>query len=135
MAGGPVAGRLAKSFTSRVLVPVVAVTLSTVLLAALGLHWTAARSDAISIERQVREARQAISSSLDDLALNQETIAVWDDPVVEFRKDEPDWQWFDENFGTWLHSLFGHNHVYILDEQDVPIYAAIAGARGEGPPS
>jgi hypothetical protein len=36
MAGGLVAGRLGKSFTSRVLVPVVAVTLSAVLLAVIG---------------------------------------------------------------------------------------------------
>lgn len=116
-------------FNRHVLLPVVIVTLSAVLLVALGLWWAAARSDAISIERQVRETRQAISSSLDDLALNQQTIAVWDDPLLELKKDEPDWQWFDENFGTWLHDLFGHNQVYILDARDMPIYAAIEGIR------
>lgn len=129
MAVGPVAGQLAKSFHARVLVPVAGATLGTVLLAALGLQWAAARSDSISIERQVRETRHAISSSLDELALNQETIAVWDDPLLELRKAEPDWQWFDENFGAWLHDLFGHNHVYLLDAQDAPIYAAIEGVR------
>src|SRR5688572_21536882 len=130
-ATAPVAGPSVHGFKTRVLVPVVIATAAAMLCAALGLYWAAMRSDAISVERQVRETRHAISSSLDEPALNQEAVAVWDDPVLELRKPDPDWQWFDDNIGVWLHALFGHDQVYILSPGDVPVYAMTDGAHVE----
>jgi sensor domain CHASE-containing protein len=63
------------------------------------------------------------------VAQNQEVVAVWDDPVLELRKPDPDWQWFDDEIGVWLHNLFGHNQVYVLNSADTPIYAMADGAR------
>jgi diguanylate cyclase (GGDEF)-like protein len=118
-------------FASRVLLPVVIATLAATLLSAVGLYRATTRSDAISVERQIRETRHAVDSSLDTMALDQEAIAVWDDPVLELRKPAPDWQWFDENIGIWLHDLFSHDRVYILNATDKPIYAVVDGARTE----
>jgi diguanylate cyclase (GGDEF)-like protein len=129
MTAGSVAGRYSRGLKRGVLLPVLAITLAAASAATFGLYWAAARSDAISVERQVRETQQAISSSLDELALNQEAVAIWDDPIVELRKPEPDWQWFDDNFGIWLNNLFGHDQVFILDAADIPTYGAVDGAR------
>jgi diguanylate cyclase (GGDEF)-like protein len=118
-------------FKLRIALPVFAVTVAAVLMAGAGLWWATQRSDAISVERQVRETRQAISSSLDEMALNQEAVAIWDDPVLELRKPDPDWQWFDDNIGVWLHTLFGQDRVYVLDAADEVIYAMADGARAE----
>jgi diguanylate cyclase (GGDEF)-like protein len=125
----PPAGQAMDGFKLRIALPVFVVTLAAVLMAGAGLYWATARSDAISVERQVRETRQAISSSLDEMALNQESLASWDDPVLELRKPDPDWQWFDDNIGTWLHTPLGQDQVYILDGADVPVYAVLDGER------
>jgi diguanylate cyclase (GGDEF)-like protein len=111
--------------------PVILATVLAILAATVGLYHAATESDAIAVERQVRETRQAIDSSLDELAINQEAIAVWDDPYLQLQKPEPDWVWMDENIGTWLNSLFGHDQVYILNAQDLAVYGTRDGARVE----
>jgi diguanylate cyclase (GGDEF)-like protein len=131
MATALVAEQPAQGFKTRVLLPVLTVTVAAVLFAALGVFWAATRSDAISVERQVRETRQAIGSTLDELALHQELIAVSDDLVLELRKPEPDWQRFDDSIGVWLRDLFIHDEVYILNGKNSPIYAMVNGVREE----
>jgi hypothetical protein len=65
----PVAGQRNSIFASRVLLPVVIATLAATLLSAFGLYRATTRSDAISMERQIRETRHAVDSSLDTLAV------------------------------------------------------------------
>jgi diguanylate cyclase (GGDEF)-like protein len=131
MATALVAGQAVHGFKTRILLPVLTATVTVVLFAVLGLFWAATRSDAVSVERQVRETRQAISSTLDELAQHQEAVAVLDDLVLELRKSDPDWRWFDDNIGNWLRDLFGHDQVYVLNSEDSPVYAMVDGARVE----
>lgn len=112
------------------MVPLIAVTLAAVALAGFGLLWSTSHSDAISIERQVRTTEHAIEVSINELAKEQETVAVWDDPVLELGKSAPNWQWVDDNIAVWLHDLFRHDQVFILDAADRPVYAMVDGARG-----
>lgn len=97
-------------------------------LAAMALVWTVNQSDSISIERQVRTTQTAIDSSVGDLATQQETIAVWDLAVTELRKEQLNWGWVDAEMGTWLHRLFAHDQVYILNGRDEAIYVMKGGA-------
>lgn len=106
-----------------------AATLGAIALAGFGLYWATSRSDAVSVERQIRTTEHAIDLSIDELAKEQETVAVWDDAVLQLNQAQPDWQWFDDNIAYWLHDLFGHNQVYVLDPQDRPIYAMSDGER------
>lgn len=131
MATALVAGQPAHGLKTRVLLPVLTVTLAAVLFAVLGVFWAATHSDAISVERQVRETRQAIGDTLDELALHQELVAVSDDLVLELRKPDPDWQRFDDDIGIRLRDLFAHDEVYVLDAEDSAIYAMVDGARKE----
>jgi diguanylate cyclase (GGDEF)-like protein len=105
--------------------------LGAVLLATFGLYWAAMRCDAISVERQTREVHVAISTSIEDLVQSQKGVAIWDEGVLELRKPAPDWRWVDDNMAIWLHTLFGHNQFYILNAQDIPVYAMNEGVRVE----
>jgi len=118
------------SRSSGVLIPVVAVTLTAVLLAAFGLYWATTRSDAVSIERQIRATHLALSSSLDELAAQQEIACVWEDPVIKLDKKQVDWKWIDKNIGTWMYDTFRHDQAYVLNGRDKPIYAMQGGQRG-----
>lgn len=116
-------------FNSKVTQPIILATLLIVVIVVAGLAWVTRTSDAASVDRQVRTAVHAIDNSLGQLAHDQEVVAIWDDPVIQLRSGSPDWQWFDDNVAVWLHDLFGHNEVYILDAADRSIYAMIEGKR------
>ena len=98
-------------------------------LAFVGVYWATHESDAVSVERQARSARQAMEASIDELALQQETVAVWDDSAEHLVADRLDIQWIHDNIGGWLNRIFGHDEVYVLDGFDRPIYAAVEGQR------
>jgi hypothetical protein len=72
-----------------ILLPAFVVTLAAVILAGCGLYWATTRSGAVSIERQIRETRHALSNSIDELAVQQEVVAVWEDPVVRREEVRP----------------------------------------------
>ena len=98
-----------------------------VVLAAVGVTSATQKSDEVSVERQVRSARHAIDTSIDELALQQEAVAIWDDAAANLAADKLDTIWVHDNIGSWLHRLFRHNEVFILNGKDRPIYAAFEG--------
>lgn len=118
-----VAEQSGHEFRLRVMLPVAVVTLGAVLLAAFGLYWATTRADQISMDRHGREVRNAIKTAIDELIQGQKFAAIWDDAVVELRKPNPDWNWVDEKMGGWLRTRFNHNQFYILNADDVPVYA------------
>jgi len=64
-----------------------------------GLFSAAKRSDDISIDRQMRAARQAAIESINDLPVAQLPFAIWDDMVVKSRRPV-DMEWFRNNSGS-----------------------------------
>jgi diguanylate cyclase (GGDEF)-like protein len=114
-------------FGRTILLPMVAVTIAAVLLASFGLFWATSRSDAVSVERQIRTTQRAIDDSLARLALEQEAVAVWDEPLLHLRRPHPDMNWMDDNIGDWLHIIYGHDQTFILNAHDAPVYANDGG--------
>ncbi|WP_051504361.1 bifunctional diguanylate cyclase/phosphodiesterase [Sphingomonas jaspsi] len=106
---------------------ILAVVLATICLAVGGALWAAHESDVVSVERQAQLAEHAMESSVDELALQQETVAVWDESAQQAVAVKPDVQWLEWNVGGYLNQLFGHDETYILDGYDKPIYADIKG--------
>lgn len=86
------------------------------------------QSDAVSVERQVKSARHAIEASVDELALQQESVAIWDDAALQVIERRRDMRWIHDNIGSWLYRLFDHSETLILDGRGSPIYASSAGA-------
>lgn len=97
------------------------------LLAAVGVYWAIHESDLVSVERQARSAKHAMEASVDELALQQETVAIWDDSASHLVADRPDMTWVHDNVGSWLHRIFGHDEVFIIDGSDRPLYSSVRG--------
>lgn len=100
-------------------------------LAVIGIISSIHESDAVSVERQYRSAQHAIETSIDELALQQEAVAIWDDAAAHVVAPKRDMTWIHDNIGSWLFRLFRHNEVFILDGHDRPIYAAAMGQAVE----
>ena len=105
----------------------VSILLIVALIALFGLYWSTRQSDAVSVERQVRVARHSISVALDELALQQETVAVWDESALRLSRPEPDQQWLYDNTGSWLHRIFRHDETLLLDGRGRPVQAVASG--------
>ncbi len=103
--------------------------LAALFLAGAGVFWATHESDEVSVERQARSAQHAMETSVDELALQQETVAVWDDAISHIVADPRDMKWIHDNIGGWLYRIFRHDEVFIVDRDDRPIYAAASGQR------
>ncbi|HUE79369.1 MAG TPA: EAL domain-containing protein [Sphingomicrobium sp.] len=116
-------------FSKTIIVALGATIVAAFFLAGIGIYWATHQSDAVSVERQARSARHVMESSVDELALQQETVAIWDDSITQIVADELDMTWIHDNIGSWLHRIFSHDEVFIVDGYDRPIYAAVGGEQ------
>ena len=91
------------------------------------LFWATDRSDDLSVERQVRFTRHAIEVALDELALQQETVSIWDDAAKNMVAPVPDQRWLRDNMTSWLHKIFSHDAGFLIDGQDQPVQSSIRG--------
>ena len=97
------------------------------LLAVIAYAGWSANQTAVERERMLVEnaLNRSIARNLDE----QKSIAWWDDALIHTRKGKIDLDFIDANFGYFLTETYGHQEVYILDEQDKPIYAFTEEAR------
>ncbi|MDF2970533.1 MAG: hypothetical protein K0R61_983 [Microvirga sp.] len=116
-------------FLRGVLLPVVLVAFATLSMGAGAILWAVDRSNDISAERQLRTTEASIRAAVQELAQQQEMVAVWDDAVVELNKRSLDLKWVDANFGIWLNKIFGQDEIYILDERNEPLVATVGPNR------
>ncbi len=119
LAGGRAPTRLSNQLSRAAILMLIAVAIVSI----SGLYWSTRQSDEVSVERQVRVTRHSIDIALDELALQQETVAVWDESALEMTKLSPDRQWLLDNVGVWLHRMFAHDEGYLLDGRDRPVEA------------
>jgi hypothetical protein len=116
-------------FSTRILLPVVLVTAASIALAGFSLFWGLRQSDEVSVTRRLRTAERNIQALIDELAQQQEMVAVWNDTVEKLAERPLDLEWVDANLGPWLHRTFGQDQIYILDAKDEAIDATIDGKR------
>ncbi|MCD2317069.1 bifunctional diguanylate cyclase/phosphodiesterase [Sphingomonas sp. IC-11] len=121
--------RVTAASNRRILLPIALAAIISITIVGFGLFWSAGRSDTVSVGRQVRTVQRAVQTSLADIQLHQQTVAVWDDLVVNLRAPAPDLDWIDANVGEWLHKLFGHDRVFVLNGRDELVYAMVDGRR------
>src|SRR3954453_6784914 len=92
-----------------------------------GLYWSTRQSDEVSVDRRVRVPRHSINIALDELAQQQETVAVWDESALYMTQPHPNLQWLHDNVGFWLHRIFAHDEVFLLDGRDRLVQADTEG--------
>src|SRR5437762_12822459 len=73
--GSRAPARLSSQLSRTAIVMLIAVALVSI----AGLYWSTRQSDEVSVERQLRVTRHSINMALDELAQQQETVAVWDE--------------------------------------------------------
>ncbi len=118
-----------RNFSVTLAIAIGAMVGAALFLAGAGVYWATHESDAVSVERQARSAQHAMEASVDELALQQETVAIWDDAIYYLVADRVSMVWIHNNIGSWLNRIFGHDEVFILDGFDRPVYAATNGQQ------
>ena len=103
-----------------------------VLITLAGLSWASRQSDEISVDRQATVARHSLEIALDELALQQETVAIWDESVYRMTSARPEQLWLFDNVGSWLHRIFDHDAAYLLDGHDRLVQSTIGGRLVDG---
>lgn len=116
-------------FSAAIILAIAATIIASLLLAGAGIYWATHASDAVSVERQARSAQHAMEMSVDELALQQETVAVWDLAAAALAVPRPSTSWIHENIGGWLYKMFKHDEVFVLDGLGRPLYASRDGEQ------
>lgn len=116
-----------RNFSVTIAIAIAAMVIVSLLVASAGVYWATQASDEVSVERQARAAQHAMEASVDELALQQETVAIWDDSAEHLAAAQLDRSWIHDNIGGWLNRIFDHDEVFILDGSDRPIYASGQG--------
>lgn len=86
--------------------------------------WSANRT-AIVRERQL--VQNALDQSVSRVLDQQKAIAWWDDAVIAVSARRRDIEWLEANFGVYFYETYGHDEVIIVDGENHPIYANVAG--------
>ncbi len=108
-------------FLSRVVASLLAMVVA---LSAMGMFlvWVARSIDSEDIRRQAELAGYAIGEVRANISHNQESSTFWDE-AVKNTAGGGNAEWIDGNLGTWMHTFFGIDEAYVLDDQNRPIYA------------
>ncbi|WP_432284224.1 EAL domain-containing protein [Aminobacter sp. BA135] len=108
------------------------VTLTVLALAVLGLGLAVGfgllatlQVDRAALDTERTFLVNGLKEEAEALRREQESIAVWDDAVTYAKSGNQ--QWMTENLGAWMHSYYGHDRVYVLDEHDRPVHAMREG--------
>lgn len=110
----------------RVSLTVTAVSLlSLVLIVILG-WWAMSTVDRGALERELSYANRGLQDSYARIPIEQESSVIWDEAVERVRAN--DQLWMKSNLGEWMGSYFGHNRVFILDQDNAPIHAMEDGS-------
>lgn len=111
--------------------PTIILVIATAAILTAMLIFSTRRANEVSFARQNQLAALVLDQSVARIGHDQESITVWDDPILKLRQRPLDWVWLDNNIGVWLYSYFGHDQVYVLDAANEPLYAMRDGQRIE----
>jgi len=113
-------------FLGRVVASTLAMALTLLAIGAF-LFWVTGTVDEDAVQRQREIGELAVSEIIHDISHSQESSTYWDEAVQ--RTAEPgNEDWIDENLGTWMHTFYGMDELYVLDSHDTPIYSFADGA-------
>lgn len=116
-----------KTFNGILAAALILLMIGAMVVAAIATYSAARETDFASAERQSESALHALQMSVDELALQQETVAIWDDAASNLTGPRPDLAWAHTNLGQWLHRIFRHDESYVISGRDKLIYHAAGG--------
>jgi diguanylate cyclase (GGDEF)-like protein len=122
-------GSQRQGFSGLIVKSISAMVIAAIAMAFAALYSATHESDSVSVDRQARAARHALDISVDELALQQETVAIWDDAAYYLHQPRLEMYWIHHNIGGWLNRIFGHHEAFILNGRDQPIYTSVKGEQ------
>ena len=87
-----------RNFSVTVMFAIGAMIIAALIVAFAGIYWATHESDAVSVERQARSAQHAMEASVDELALQQETVAIWDESALRLIAERRDMSWIHDKY-------------------------------------
>lgn len=117
----------------RALTTFIAVTIAffgAVLIAVVA--WTGWSANVTAVERERTLVDNALDQSIIRVLNEQKSVAWWDDAVLNVAQRSVNTEWADVEIGGYLSESYGHAELYILDGDDQPVYAWVAGERAGG---
>lgn len=95
--------------------------LSALLVVVIAYNAWSGDRDAVQRERQ--QVENALDDGVSRVLDEQKSIAWWDDAVMNVGVDPVNADWADIEVGAFLHETYGHDHVFVLNGENRPIYA------------
>lgn len=115
---------------ARLFGPIVAMTLTGLMLLVLLSFFLIQRFDKVASDREAAMVSHGFArqvAELDDVIATQ---VEWDDAVASLdRKFDPDWA--DFNLGNYLYTFHGFSNTFVIDASGKPFYAAYRGERAD----
>jgi diguanylate cyclase (GGDEF)-like protein len=96
-----------------------------VLLAVVAYAGWSANRTAVERERQLVE--NALDQAVSRVLNEEKAIAWWDDAVLNVQARPLDLEWIETNIGVYFYETYGHDEIYLVDSNNRPIYANLAG--------
>ncbi len=99
------------------------------LLAVIAYAGWSANQTATERERTLVE--NALNHRIARMQSEQSSVAWWDDAVNALRGKDINLDFLNTEFGIFLTETYGHDEVYILNDEDQPIFSVIDGNKRE----
>ncbi|WP_158784775.1 EAL domain-containing protein [Pantoea sp. BAV 3049] len=109
-------------FIREILLPLVLVLLITFSAASFTVWWATSRSNASAEAQQQQIIKTSLSQSLEEMIIQHRSLSLWDPLARQLALTPKNTAWLNQNVGSWLSGMFGHQLVYILDANNQPVY-------------
>lgn len=109
-------------FIREVLIPLVLVLLITFMAATFTVWWATAKTNRDASAQQQQIVTTSLAQSLTEMIKQNRSLALWQPLGRRLARAPQDTPWLNQNVGTWLSEMFGHQLIYILDESHEPVY-------------
>lgn len=111
-------------------VTLIAMTSLVAVCAVMGLLlWSSREVDRIALQHEEAVVATVLTRAKSRVAHMQESSTIWEDAVTKVNQRPLDLEWVDRSMGIWFYEYGGIDEVYVLDPQDIPIYAMREGKR------
>jgi diguanylate cyclase (GGDEF)-like protein len=106
----------------RLIVPMVIIISALAAILIIVTFYSARSMDRNAVDRQKALIDNALSLRLAQSLSELRSVAWWDDAVVKSRAERFDAAWLDIEVGVFVTTSYAHDRVFILDEDNAPVY-------------
>ena len=107
-----------REFIREVIFPLSVVLLITWCAASFILLWSTKHSNSEAIVQQENIIKSSFSQNMAEHLRQLHSLTNWSPLADQLNAPSPDLVWLDNNVGSWLYEMFGHQEIFILDPQD-----------------